>query len=274
MAVRVALRSYRELPESVRRAVADRVGDSSSVADLIHGTSSGFAALLSAPDGGSVFVKGLPAGHERTAELEVESTVAPFLPLFAPRLLWRTAAGGWTVLAFEGITSLSPWADFSADDSPHLESVTAVLRELSTTAAPPEAGLRPAWERWKEYCDPADEPLLTGDRLVHGDPAATNFLPGQNRTWLIDWAWAAQGPGWLDAVLWGQRLVLDGQQTPEQAARWCERIPAFTRAPREAVVVLAEADARSWKAWQEYGTPGLERHVAASRAWADHWQTP
>lgn len=272
--MRVALRSYEELPEPVRRAVAGQVGEGSSVADMANATSSGFAALLTAPGGGRVFVKGLPEDHERTAELNVESAVAPFLPDFAPRLLWRVAAGGWTILGFEGITSTSPWADFYADDSPHLDSVATVLQELSTTSAPPEARLKPAWERWEEYCDPVDEPLLTGDMLVHGDPAAVNFLPGTDRTWLIDWAWAARGPGWVDAVLWGQRLVLDGEQTPEQAAWWCRRIPAFADAPREGVVVLAEADARSWEAWHEYGTPGLERHVKAARAWADYWQTP
>ncbi|GHB80212.1 hypothetical protein GCM10010331_79680 [Streptomyces xanthochromogenes] len=270
----VDLRSYRELPEPVRRAITDRIGDVQSVADVSHATSSGFAALMSLAGARSVFLKGLPEDHERTAELDVESTVAPFLPGVAPQLLWRLGAGGWTVLAFEGITTTSPWADFAAEGSPHLESVAAILRDLSTTTAPPEAGLKPAWDRWKGYCDPADRPLLTGDMLVHGDPAAVNFLPGTSRTWLIDWAWAAQGPAWTDTVLWGQRLVLDGQQTPEQAAHWCNRIPAFTMAPREGILVLAEADARSWKAWQDHGTPGLERHVKASRAWADHWQTP
>ncbi|MBD0710669.1 MULTISPECIES: aminoglycoside phosphotransferase [unclassified Streptomyces] len=272
--MRVTPRAYGQLPDAVRRAVAERVGEGRSVVDVTHGTGSGFAALLSGPDGGKTFVKGLPEGHERMAELDVESGVAPFLPGFAPRLLWRTAVDGWTVLAFEGIAVTSPWADFDADDSPHLESVTDVLRELSTTPAPPGAGLKAAWERWRDYCDPADEPLLTGDRLVHGDPAATNFLPGTGRTWLIDWAWAARGPGWVDTVLWGQRLVLDGEQTPEQAARWCARVPAFAQAPRAAVAVLAEADARSWEAWQAYGMDGLDRTVTAARAWADHLRTP
>ncbi|MFE3070088.1 hypothetical protein [Streptomyces sp. NPDC059247] len=105
-------------------------------------------------------------------------------------------------------------------------------------------------------------------------PALTAHSPGSTRTWLVDWARAARGPAWADTVLWGQRLVLDGGQTPERAARRCERVPAFARAPREAVVVLAEADARSWEAWRAYGTSGLDRTVAAARTWADHWQTP
>lgn len=94
------------------------------------------------------------------------------------------------------------------------------------------------------------------------------------RVWLVDWAWAMRGPAWIDAALWGMRLVLDGGQTPERAAAWVRTIPAFAAAPREAVVVLTEAEARSWEDWQAYGTTGLEETVAAARVWAGYWATP
>ncbi|MFK8906416.1 hypothetical protein [Streptomyces sp. YS-3] len=90
-----------------------------------------------------------------------------------------------------------------------------------------------------------------------------------DQAWLIDWAWAARGPAWADATIWAFRLVLDGHHTPEQAHARALDIPAYAAAPRHGVRVLAEAEARSWEDWQAYGTPGLERTVAAARAWAD-----
>ncbi|MEV0280149.1 aminoglycoside phosphotransferase [Streptomyces sp. NPDC050610] len=266
--MRVERLSFDGLPGEARAAVEDRVGAGCPRADMATGESSGVAALLFLPDGGKVFVKGLPADHERVGELEAEARVNPFLPEFAPRLLWRVSAGGWRLLGFEGVTA-TPWADFKSDGG-HLEPVAAVLRALSTWPAP-EAGLMAAWDRWGYYCDARDEPLLHGDRLVHADPAATNFLVAGYRAWLVDWAWAARGPGWVDAALWGFRLVLDGKQTPKQAAEQASAIPVFAEAPRRGVRVLTEAEARSWEDWRAYGVTGIEEVAEAARAWADFW---
>ncbi|MGW2997460.1 hypothetical protein ACWDA9_39295, partial [Streptomyces sp. NPDC001193] len=200
------------------------------------GNSTAFASLFFPAVGATEFVKGLPLDHERIGELEAEAMVGPFLPAFAPKVLWRQVAGGWLLIGFQGLTA-TPWAWF-ADDSDHLEPVAAALHELSLLPAPDEVRLTP-WERWGEYCDPADETLLTGDRLVHSDPAATNFMVERSgRVWMIDWAWAMRGPAWIDAALWGFRLVLDGKQSVEDAARWARTIPAFADAPREGVRIL------------------------------------
>ncbi|RLU79751.1 aminoglycoside phosphotransferase [Streptomyces griseocarneus] len=266
--MRVERLSFARLPEEVRAALEERVGGGCRSVDMSTGESSGIAALLFLPDGSRVFVKGLPEGHERAGELEREARVSAFLPGFAPRLLWCLSAGGWRLLGFEGVTA-TPWADFTAGAG-HLEPVAARLRELSTRPAP-GIGLMTAWDRWGPYCDSGDELLLCGDRLLHADPVATNFLidVAGDRAWLVDWAWAARGPGWVDAALWGFRLVLDGQQTPEQAQEWVSTIPAFARAPRRGVRVLTEAEARSWEDWKAYGVAGLDTTVEAARAWAD-----
>ncbi|MER8231834.1 aminoglycoside phosphotransferase [Streptomyces sp. NPDC094049] len=273
MTARVDRVPFEELPEATRRAIADRLGEDSPRVEVENGTASALASWFWPSSGdGMVFVKGLPLDHERIGELETEAAVGPFLPPSAPKVLWRQEAGGWLLLCFEGLQA-SAWTYFG-DDGEHLASVAAVLQELSLLPAP-EPVRRTAWERWGEYCDPADEPLLTGDRLVHSDPAASNFMVERDgRVRMIDWAWAMRGPAWIDAALWGFRLVLDGEQTVQQAARWCARVPAFAEAPREAVVIITEAEARSWEAWQAYGTTGLDRTVVAARAWADHWQTP
>ncbi|MFD3681608.1 phosphotransferase family protein [Streptomyces sp. NPDC058613] len=272
--MRVDRLPFDELPEATRQAIADRVGQDCPRAEVENGTSSALASLFwpSESDTEMVFVKGLPLDHERIGELQAEAAVNPHLPASAPRMLWQQEAGGWLLVGFEGANA-SAWAWFG-DDSDHLEPIASVLRELSRHPAPKEVRLTP-WERWGAYCDPADEPLLTGDRLVHSDPAASNFMVERSgRMWMIDWAWAMRGPAWIDTALWGMRLVLDGKQTPEQAAAWARTVPAFAAAPREAIVVLTEAEARSWEAWQAYGMTELEETIKATRAWARYWATP
>ncbi|MCF2527865.1 hypothetical protein [Yinghuangia soli] len=53
---------------------------------------------------------------------------------------------------------------------------------------------------------------------MHTDPAATNFVMTDDQAHLVDWTWPALGPPWIDAVLWGFRLISDGHQNPEEAA--------------------------------------------------------
>ncbi|MFD7030250.1 aminoglycoside phosphotransferase [Streptomyces sp. NPDC059917] len=264
---------FEDLPDEARAAIAARVGHEHAGVEVANGDSAALASWFWPKPGTSmVFIKGLPLGHERIGELRAEAAVNPFLPDCAPRILWQEEAGGWLLLCFEGLHA-SLWTYFG-DDGDHLESVAAVLRNLSQTPAPDVVRLT-AWDRWGDYCDPADEPLLTGDRLVHSDPAATNFMTEPSgRVWMIDWAWAMRGPAWLDAALWGLRLVLDGRQTPEQAARWTAMIPAFAAAPRRAVAVLTEAEARSWEDWHKRGVTELDETLAAARAWAAYWATP
>ncbi|MFB6805172.1 MULTISPECIES: aminoglycoside phosphotransferase [unclassified Streptomyces] len=268
--MRVDRLPFEELPEATRQAIAARVGEDCPRAEVESGTSSALASLFWPPSGPEmVFVKGLPLDHERIGELQAEAAVAPFVPGIAPRLLWQEEAGGWLLLCFEGAHA-SAWAHFG-DDGDHLEPVAAVLRQLSLLPAPDEVRLTP-WDRWGEYCDPADEPLLRGDRLVHSDPAATNFMVERSgRVWMIDWAWAMRGPAWIDAALWGFRLVLDGKQTVEEAARWARTVPAFARAPREGVRVLTEAEAGSWEDWREHGMTEVDETITAARAWAEYW---
>ncbi|WP_250305378.1 phosphotransferase family protein [Streptomyces sp. A 4/2] len=265
--------TFDELPTATRAAIEARVGEDFPRVEVENGTSAALACWAWPTTGSEmVFLKGLPVRHERIGQLRAEVAVAPFLPQSAPKLLWCEEAGGWLVLCFQGLDA-SAWTYFG-DDSEHLDAVAAVLRELSLRAAP-EVVRRTAWDKWGEYCDPSDEPLLTGDRLAHSDPAAVNFMTERDgRVWLVDWAWAMRAPAWLDTALWGFRLVLDGRQTAEQAARWCAKVPAFTAASREAVAVLAEAEARWWEAWQQYGTEDLERTVTAARTWARYWASP
>ncbi|MDJ0386329.1 aminoglycoside phosphotransferase [Streptomyces sp. G-G2] len=265
--MRVGRVPYKELPDETRAALAARVGEGEGVA-VPTGNGAAFASWFW-PGGEMVFVKGLPADHADAARLETEAALAPFLPASAPKVLWRQEAGGWLLVCFQGLKA-TVWT-YLGDDGEHVGSVAAVLRKLSEVPAPEVVQLT-AWDRWGQYCDPADEPLLTGDRLVHSDPAATNFMtePG-GRVWLIDWAWALRGPAWIDTALWGFRLVLDGGQTVEQAAQWCAKVTAFADAPRDGLRILTDAEARSWEDEQERGMTELDATIAAARAWAAYW---
>ncbi|MFD7026422.1 aminoglycoside phosphotransferase [Streptomyces sp. NPDC059917] len=261
---------YGELPAATRAALVARVGAGEGV-PVTAGSGSAFASWFW-PGGVMVFVKGMPVDHVDADRLEAEAAIAAFLPPSAPKVLWRESAGGWLLVCFQGLVA-TQWTYFG-DDGDHVGSVAAVLAELSEHPAPGVVTMT-AWERWGDYCDPCDEPLLVGDRLVHSDPAGSNFMtePG-GRVWMIDWSWALRGPGWVDAALWGFRLVLDGRQTPQEAARWTARIPAFAAAPREAVAVLTRAEAQSWEHEQAKGMTELADTIAAARAWAEHWATP
>ncbi|MER7764024.1 aminoglycoside phosphotransferase [Streptomyces sp. NPDC097619] len=259
---------FADLPARVRAAVAARVGDEYTAKDVELGESAAVAALLET-DTGPVFVKGLPDGHRGARKLDVERRLGPHLPDFAPRLLWSITEDGWTLLGFEGL-HVTPWAHFPAG-STHLEPCAAVLRELGGVKAPAQVRLPPLWARWESYDQQRAEELLTGDHLVHGDPSCGNFLiDADHHAHLVDWAWAARGPAWATAALWGARLMLDGRQTAEQAAAYARNVPAFAAAPREAVAFLTRAEADWCQYWQHH-TGGYEDRLETARAWADHW---
>ncbi|MFK0223741.1 aminoglycoside phosphotransferase [Streptomyces vinaceus] len=268
----VTRRPYGELPEAALRAVEEQVGPS-RCADLGPGDGSGVAALLWT-DGpaGKVFVKGLPEDHERVPELEQEARVAPFLPAYAPRVLWQVSAGGWRLLGFEGLT-VRPWSNFGTDnDADYLEPAAVILRDLSTRPAPAGALLPVAWNRWGHYLDDRHRELLQGETLVHGDPAATNFLPTpEGPSHLVDWGSSFRGPAWADAALWAFRIVTDGHQPFDVALDWARTIPAFTTAPVEGVRWLAEAEALAWQEHAADGDPVLVEIAAGARRWADFW---
>ncbi|MFH8371705.1 aminoglycoside phosphotransferase [Streptomyces sp. NPDC018031] len=255
------------MPTEVRSAVSRELGGESTVEDLTAGGNSAMASLFTLVDGRQVFVKGMPGDHEQAGELELERRINPHLPESAPRLLWQVEAAGWTLLGFEGVAG-GAYADFTVG-SADLGRVVGALSALGVQGTPPP-WLPTAWGRWGSYCSSEDEPLLTGETIAHTDPAAVNFLIGDGRAYLTDWAWPLVGPAWVDPTLWAMRLIVDGEQTPAEAYAWASKIPSFRGAPPRALAVLAEAEARSWEHHHTHGVPGIESHVEGARAWADH----
>nr|WP_308294046.1 aminoglycoside phosphotransferase [Streptomyces sp. UNOC14_S4] len=252
---------------------------------------SGTAALLSLHDGGTVFIKGqrdrAPISASVSAsdgdstswwgpgwapvdELDLEEAVNPFLPPSAPRVLWRLHACGWHLLAFEGLQGrISQYTP----GSPDLPLVAAALGELAS-CAPPPLRLPTAWDRWGYYCDPQDQTQLTGSQLLHTDPASTNILICQGRARLVDWAWPALGPAWIDAALWGMRLVSTGGHTPEQAWAWASQVPAWHQATPPGLRAFTQAETRRWQDLAADHVPGATPIAEAARAWAEYVSTP
>ncbi|MGW2364642.1 aminoglycoside phosphotransferase [Streptomyces sp. NPDC001667] len=257
--------SWRQLPGVVRAAIPRELHGALAVTDVTGGWNCGVAALHTLADGRRVFVKGMRDDQEQAQldGLDVEERINPLLPGCTPRVLWRVRAGGWDLLGFEGLEAR--WADYSPA-SPDLDLVVSALTQSGGCHAP-SGRLSSAWERWGSYCRRQDQVHLTGRHLLHTDLAWTNVLIGGGRAHLVDWSWAARGPAWVDAALWGVRLILDGGHTPGEARRWASKIPAFRRASPAAVSVLAKAEARRWEGLAADGISEVDAVAKAARAW-------
>ncbi len=64
--------------------------------------------------------------------------------------------------------------------------------------------------------------------LIHGDLRGDNFLLTTDKTYLIDWANAANGPLVFDGLFLSAALVMRGQLTPQQA---CDAVADYAHAP-------------------------------------------
>ncbi|MER5887759.1 aminoglycoside phosphotransferase [Streptomyces sp. NPDC001941] len=253
--------------------------------DVEHSAAAGLATLLTLDSGGAVFVKGQRARATPAAdtvdcegedwwgpdwspvnELDLEQAVNPHLPRSAPRVLWRVDVAGWSLLAFQGLPGRN--ADYTPG-SPDLAPVADALAELGKLSAPGGVRLPTAWDRWGYYCDDTDQELLTGARLLHTDPASTNVLVDAERACLIDWSWAASGPTWIDATLWGMRLISTGGHSAEEAGTWASRIPGWSTADPRAVAVFARAEARRWRDLAAERVETADSIARCATAWAD-----
>jgi hypothetical protein len=274
---------WADLPTGAADAVHRQAGVPVTAVDAEHAAASGVAALLTAADGTTTFAKGQrdPAPAEAPVEddgswwgpswspvdeLDLEEAVNPYVPASSPTVLWRVHAEGWHLLGFEGLRGRD--CDF-APASPDLGAVVDVLAELGRVRAPDTVRMPTVWDRWGYYCDPSDEPLLTGEQLLHTDPASTNILiTGPGLAHLVDWSWPAIGPSWVDVALWGMRLISTGGHSPASAWEWVARVPGWREADPVAVQVLVRAESRRWRDLTDE-VPGAASIADAARVWAD-----
>ncbi|AGS67044.1 hypothetical protein B446_34265 [Streptomyces collinus Tu 365] len=215
---------------------------------------------------GEVFVKGLPRAHPQFRAQQWETDLGVHVAPIGPRLLWQVEAGGWSLLGFEYITGRQACY---APDSPDLLLLAQTLTELAVRPLPAVA-LEPVEWRWAEHVDdPADLERFAGATLVHTDLNPANVLITQERSWLVDWAWAGRGAVWLDAALAVIWLLTSDLHTPASAEAWAARMPAWQQAPAYSLDVFAAANAAKWSAIaeKEEWAHGL---CHAARLWAEH----
>ncbi|QGN47308.1 phosphotransferase [Micromonospora sp. WMMC415] len=228
---------WSELPVGLRAALADRLGAPVVAATAAaDGFTRGYAGVLTAADGGRVFVKAAP-GNSHLAdwyarEAAVLDRLPPGTPAPGPR--WTLHEAGWFALGLgviDGHPPRQPWepaelaatlatyadvaallaeppADLTALDPPHLADLARddILRWADVAAGREPMPALPArlQRRLPELVAlesrlPVYAAEATG--LIHGDLRPDNILlDADGRAWLCDWTWLCHGPAWFDLV--------------------------------------------------------------------------
>jgi hypothetical protein len=221
-----------------------------------------------------VFIKGTGPGddgilaHQRQ-RLALGADLAPYVTAVSPPLLFRVEAEGWNITGWPALPG-RPWAN-QAPTSPDVAKIAGLLAKLSEIAVP-DIVTGTARDDWGHWADSPD--ALDGDSLCHSDPKAANFVVDDDDIWLVDWGWALRGPAWLTSALTVLSLIESGWD-PGDAEQALMSVPAWRDAPRPAVQVFADANARMWEQAAEK-VPGhrlrrLKRDI--SRVWADYRET-
>jgi Ser/Thr protein kinase RdoA (MazF antagonist) len=259
---------FETLASSVRDAVQVRTGVVHAAQTASTGINSEIAAILET-DSGRVFLKGLPQNHSGLAGQQREASVNPHLHDAGPRLLWHEAVEGWDLLAFEVVED-AHHVEYGPG-SPDLPKLVALLNELGKIRRPP-VPLMAAERRWASYLDnEEDAKHFAGDNLLHTDFNPSNILITDTRAWMVDWAWATRGAGFIDPACAVPRLITAGH-TPAMAESWAAQTTSWKRADPTSVDLFAGAIARALRRFAENDPDGEWRRpmVEAAESWARH----
>jgi aminoglycoside phosphotransferase (APT) family kinase protein len=225
--------SWPFLPPELRDAIEKRIGG--EVVDAVSqdaGFTPGFASLLTATSGSTVFLKAAnrkaqaPIAAAYAEEARKHALLAGRVP--APELLWTMddrREDGWLVLCFEaydGASPQRPWTDEDLDRALDLAEEIADRAADLPDALIAELRLDPLVEdipdlvsSWshvaavfpeRDHLEDADDlarafAALPDRALVHGDLRDDNILLGTTGGAVAcDWNWPALAPAWLDTV--------------------------------------------------------------------------
>ncbi|MGW2660103.1 phosphotransferase [Nocardia tengchongensis] len=217
-----------ELPESVREAVADRLGGTVvSAVNQRGGFSHGMASVLVLADGRRAFAKAVRGSDSLARAYRAEAAAAQGLSALipTPEVLFTLEHDGWFVVVFESVDGRHP--DLSRPDE--LQAVLALLTHMAEALTPsPLAGIptvaekfRPLLRYWTRFAEQGPPPDLNrwavrnlerlaeletrwldwsgGETLLHTDLRSDNLLiDASGAVAVVDWAWPCRGAAWLD----------------------------------------------------------------------------
>ncbi len=238
---------WEQLPQSIRHAIEQRIGDR-VVRSVTQpgGFSPGLAARLTTAGGRDVFVKAVselanpdtPGMHRR--EAEVVAALPPEAPV--PRLLWTFDEGGWVALGFEAIGGHAPAQPWREDELRFVIAGVHRLHELLTpspiaseTAAHVLATHIKGWRDLQDAggLDPwpgrnidrllaleaAAPEAVAGDTLLHFDIRADNMLIAGDKVYFVDWPWARIGAPFVEWVGFAPSVFMQGGPQPQAVLR-------------------------------------------------------
>jgi len=196
--------------------------------------SAGFNADIAAIVNHRYFVKGLRREHPQAWTQLREKDINPYVRHVSAPVEWHADKNGWIILGFTCLPGRH--ADYRPG-SPDLPLIAQVIGRIPP--APAGLDLKRAELRWSAYSPQPD--LFAGDHLSHTDWSPGNVLIDDGAR-LVDWAWPTRGAAWIDPACWVVWLIASGHN-PAQAQAQAARIPAFARAPEQAVTAFAAAQA-------------------------------
>ncbi|MEU3169392.1 phosphotransferase [Streptosporangium sp. NPDC006930] len=285
-----------DLPANVRVTVEEQVGQVLKAEPVTKGLMPGLATRLHTENSETVFLKAVPTASPAATLYERERRAGAVLPpaLPTPSLRWSGEVDGWIVLLHEYVDGRDADLSPGSPDVPLVLDTLTVLNEaltpcpdglpevavniagLQAKAASLLAGELPDRSMYEKALTAFSLDALKGDTLLHYDLHPGNFRIDDGRAYVIDWAFAARGAAWVDAVMLAPRLIEAGH-TPEQAEALLARVPAWRSAPADAVTGLAAL----WTLFRRYkarfgpveGRDFRTRAADAGRAWVHHRST-
>ncbi|WP_026275478.1 phosphotransferase family protein [Salinispora tropica] len=240
---------WSDLPVGMRAALADRLGAPVvATRAATAGFTRGFAGVLSAADGGRVFVKAAPRDSHLANWYWREAAVLDRLPagLPAPRTRWTLAESGWFAVALDAVDGYPPGRPSGPSE---LATILTAYADVAAALNPPPsdlAALNPPHLadlaqadilRWGDVAAGREAPpplpvgleqrlpelvglesrlpgyLAPASGLIHGDLRPDNvLLTPHGQVWFCDWTWLCRGPAWFDLVT----LLLGGHGVEQQ----------------------------------------------------------
>ncbi|MEU3602215.1 phosphotransferase [Streptomyces sp. NPDC006798] len=237
------------LPPGLRAGIEDLVGAVYDATTVVDGLNCRFAATVATERHGGLFLKGVPDGpNDEAAALHRETLLNPAVTGIGPRLRYDIRTDGWRVLAFDRIDGRHAGLGPGSRDLDAVRDVLVRMRELRPPAG---VAVPPLAERYAGFLGPGDAELLAGQTLLHTDTNPHNILVTEQdrapRAYVVDWAMAATGPGWVDAAYTAVRLM-EFDQPPAAALGWLATVPSWPAAEPAAVRAFVETVCRHWTA--------------------------